>query len=71
MTSEDLQNLKDTLSLLIAKQKEVVASPKPTYSIDGQSVSWGDYYRMLSDQIEAVKTQIIQAEPYIFVTQAM
>ena len=38
-------------------------SPKPSYSIDGQSVSWAEYLKMLMDGIEYMNKLIGQADP--------
>lgn len=47
-----------------AKLAEVSAAPKPSYSIDGQQVSWTDYYRFLSEQVEKLNQQIASGESY-------
>jgi hypothetical protein len=47
-----------------SKLAEVSASPKPTYNIDGQSVSWTEYYRFLSEQVERLNKQINDGEPF-------
>ena len=45
--------LQTALDSLAAAYATACASPKPTYSIDGQSVSWGEYLKMLSEGIKA------------------
>jgi hypothetical protein len=67
----NLENLNTTLATLIEKLTEAVANPKPSYSLDGQSVSWGDYYRMLTEQIKAVREQIQMEDPYFLTSQVM
>lgn len=46
-TSADIQTLIDAkraaLTQIIARIAEITASPKPDYSIDGQTVSWRAY----------------------------
>lgn len=65
--AEDLQTALDNV---IAKILEISANPKPSYSIDGQSVSWGDYYRMLAQMRKDLKEAIINAEgPFDHVIQ--
>lgn len=41
---------------------ELLASPKPSYSIDGQSVSWGDYHERLTKQIEWATKELSRLE---------
>ena len=41
-----------TLQNLIAT---VTANPQPTYSLDGESVSWSEYLRGLVDALTALK----------------
>lgn len=52
---EDLQESKENL---VTRLKEVTAKPKPSYSIDGQSVSWESYTQMLTAQIKALNELI-------------
>lgn len=42
--------LESTVTALVT----AAANPKPNYSIDGQSVSWGEYLKMLIDGIKAI-----------------
>jgi hypothetical protein len=46
--------LQTALESLVTAYKTACARPKPNYSIDGQSVSWGEYLRMLQDGIKSV-----------------
>lgn len=49
----------DTTKLELAKSQildrivEITASPKPSYSIDGQSFSWNEYLKTLTEQVKA------------------
>lgn len=58
---DDLTTARDNFA---AKLAEVSAAPKPTYSIDGQSVSWTEYYKFLSEQVERLNVQINNGEPF-------
>lgn len=49
----DAENLAAARTVLIRKYMEAVQNPKPNYSIEGQSVSWEGYLRMLREEIEA------------------
>lgn len=43
---------------------EITASPKPTYSVEGQSVSWGDYLGQLQRTVEWCNQQLSAEEPF-------
>lgn len=48
---------------LITKYKTVSANPKPSYSVDGQSVSWESYLSNLSSEIDKLNKLIILGLP--------
>ncbi len=56
----DLQDARDNIA---ANIKAITASPKPSYSIDGQTVQWTAYLRMLIDKLKELNTQINAADP--------
>ena len=41
---------------------EITANPKPSYSIDGQSVQWTDYLKQLRLTVEWCDQQIARSE---------
>lgn len=47
-----------------------MANPKPTYSIDGQSVSWNQYRDSLFKNLDDINQRMIESEPFEIVTQA-
>jgi hypothetical protein len=49
-----------TLTQLI----DLRANPKPTYSIDGQMVSWTDYANSLQRTIDWCDTKLVGLEPF-------
>lgn len=58
----EAEDLAAAILLVTAKIRELVANPKPSYSIDGQSVSWGTFYK---DQVELrnqLKAALVNAE---------
>lgn len=55
------QNLTTAYESLAAKLAEVMADPKPSYSVDGVSLDWGAYYRMLTEQMKAVREALLLA----------
>lgn len=52
---EMLDSVTDTLA-------DVIANPKPSYSIDGQSVNWDAYVERLQRQVEWLREQIKESE---------
>lgn len=56
-----------TLSQLI----ELRANPKPTYSIDGQTVSWTQYITSLQNTIDWCDAKLIGLEPFEVRSQAV
>lgn len=48
---------------VIAKYKEASTNPKPSYSVDGQSVSWESYLSNLSSEIDKLNKLIVMGMP--------
>ena len=40
--------------------KQITASPKPSYNIDGQQISWGAYLKQLQTTIEFCDKKIAE-----------
>jgi hypothetical protein len=58
------QTLKDAVATLMTKFGDAVANPKPNYSIDGQSVSYSDYLKMLQEAMKAALELVQMVEPF-------
>ena len=58
----EAENLQTALDNVAAKLAAITADPKPSYSIDGQSISWGTYYKDLVALRDALKLALIDAE---------
>lgn len=56
---DDLTTARDNLA---ARIKDLTAQPKPNYSIDGQTVSWGDYLRQLLASQKEIEAAIVAAQ---------
>lgn len=56
-----LSDLTTAREQLAARLVEITASPKPSYTIDGQHVSWHSYQQQLTGQIERLN-RLIQQE---------
>ena len=50
----------------LAQLDQLRASPKPSYSIDGQKVSWTEYAESLQQTIDWCDRKLVDGEPYEF-----
>lgn len=60
----DAEQLATIKSQILANLVDLTENPKPTYDIDGQKIAWGDYQRMLFDQLKNINEQIANETPY-------
>lgn len=67
---DDLTQLATIKSQALARIIEITSSPKPTYSIDGQSVSWSDYLRQLQETVAWCDERLAGDDPFEFATEA-
>ena len=49
-----------TLAIIVS----ITANPKPTYSIDGQTVGWGEYLKQLQATVAWCEKQLAAETPY-------
>jgi hypothetical protein len=59
-----LDNLTAARDQVAANLAEITVQPKPTYSIDGQSVSWQSLYDSYVTQLEKLNAALAAAEPF-------
>lgn len=65
-----LENLIAARDGFTAQLADIAAGPKkPSYNIDGQSVSWTQYYQFLMKSIDDLDAKINAADPYEFVSE--
>lgn len=55
-------NLETTRNNIAALMAEITTNPKPNYSVDGESYSWGDYLAMLNAQLEGLNKALQTAD---------
>ncbi|MCX7425366.1 MAG: hypothetical protein NTW96_07035 [Planctomycetia bacterium] len=60
----DLEQLQTIRSQALAILADVTANPKPSYSLDGQTVSWGDYLAKLRETIDWCERKLAGCEPF-------
>lgn len=60
----DLEQIRTIKSQTLAIIAELTANPKPTYYIDGQSVSWNDYLKSLQATVDWCERKLAGEEPF-------
>jgi hypothetical protein len=55
----DSDTLQTIYSNYCAILLDMSAHPKPTYSLDGKSVSWSEYYGMILRYMDDVRRQMV------------
>lgn len=68
MTDLEYLQARKTAILL---ELSTLTGEKPSYSIDGQSVSWTEYRRMLFEQLKTINDLINMEDPFEFQTIAV
>lgn len=61
MSSNSITTLQTALFNVNSQIAAITASPKPNYSINGQSVSWGDFLKQLLDAQQDINQKIVIA----------
>ncbi|MGO8690904.1 MAG: hypothetical protein ACLQLG_14880 [Thermoguttaceae bacterium] len=64
--AEQIAKIKQQTLALIA---QITANPKPTYDIDGQKISWGEYLGQLQATVRWCDQQAAAAAPMEVRTQ--
>ena len=60
----DREQIETIRQQTLAQLVELRARPKPTYSIDGQLVSWTNYIRSLQDTVDWCDAKLLGLEPF-------
>ena len=60
----DLEHLQTIKSQTLALIAELTANPKPTYSLDGQTVSWSQYLATLQATVDWCERKLSGEEPF-------
>jgi hypothetical protein len=51
-----IDDINSAIDNLAAAIKAATIEPKPNYTVDGQSVSWGDYLHILTTKMNTLMT---------------
>jgi hypothetical protein len=58
-------NIAAAIENISATIKEITLNPKPNYTVDGQTVNWGDYLDTLTTKLASLlKTQQLLGGPF-------
>lgn len=68
---DDSQTLTTIRSQTLALLAQITAQPKPSYSIDGQQVSWESYLRQLQEVVDWCDARLRDCEPHEETTQGV
>jgi len=60
----ELEQLQTIKSLCLQQLVELRSSPKPSYEIDGQRVSWETYAKSLERTIDWCERKLTGSEPF-------
>jgi len=67
----DLEQIRTIKSQTLAIIAELTANPKPTYYVDGQTVSWNDYLARLQATVDWCERKLAGEEPFEIRSQGM
>jgi hypothetical protein len=67
----DRQQLETIRSQALAQLVDLRASPKPTYALDGQKVSWETYVRSLEATVDWCDQKLRDFDPFEVQSQAV
>lgn len=60
----DLEQLQTIRAQTLALIAQLTADPKPTYYLDGQTVSWSDYLSRLQATVDWCERKLAGQEPF-------
>ena len=66
----DLEHLQTIRSQTLAAIADITANPKPSYTVDGQSVSWNSYLRRLRQTVDWCERKLAGEQPVEVRSQA-
>ena len=60
----DLEQIQTIKSQTLALVAQITAEPKPSYSVDGQKVSWSEYLARLQATVDWCERKLAGREPF-------
>ena len=62
--SDDRTDIETIRSRTLQQLADLRANPKPTYSVDGQRVSWETYTQSLQDTVDWCDRKLADLDPF-------
>jgi len=60
----DLEQITAIKTQALTRIAEITAAPKPSYDLDGQKVSWGDYLAQLQKTVDWCNEKLAAEQPF-------
>ena len=70
MDQEYVMQIRSIRAQTLAIMDEITKTPKPTYSLDGQSVSWEAYLKRIQETVTWCNAQLAADDAWEIRTQA-
>ena len=67
----DIEQIENIRQLALAQLADLRANPKPTYTLDGQTVSWTAYINSLQEAVDWCDAKLIGLAPFEVRSQAI
>lgn len=65
----DAQQIATIKTQALARIAEITAEPKPTYTLDGQTIAWGEYLKQLQQTVDWCNQRLAGEAPFEFRSQ--
>jgi hypothetical protein len=69
--ASDLEQLELIRTQTLALIADMTAAPKPSYNIDGQSISWTDYLEQLQKTVDWCERKTVGEDPFEIQSQGI
>lgn len=67
----DLETIRTIKAQALTMIAYLTTSPKPSYSLDGQTLSWSDYLARLQETVDWCERKLVEAEPFEIHSQGL
>lgn len=62
MIATRAENLTTALNQIATQLADLTAAPKPSYSVNGRSISWGEHFAALTARYEEIEKMLQRAD---------
>lgn len=60
--AQEIEATRETLQNLLVVRRDLLATPKPTYNIDGQEFKWNEYLDVINKSIKQLREDLRSAQ---------